>query len=477
MLIALTGLMIVVYVALSFKMPRTALLSSPLASIGLLVLSNGEPVPMSLSLCIFPAVITVFVARGIHSGSDWTGLLLRIILRLLVAIPLTVVAIFLWPLALLLLPVFITIVMGFILVARNSRALYVFSTIGSAMRQNLPLSMALETSAGANIDKRSRILRAIAKYLSYGHPLSDAINQGFPKCPAHALGMIRAAEKVNQLPQAIQAIESDMIQKADESRHIKPADMTYPFVVLSFCIIMTMGLSIYIVPTFAEVLGDMTDGQMGLPASTQLLLDMADFIVSENYIFIGAVAAAILYIVSHATFVRFRPRRPEKLHLSSRLGDFAKWHFPFARWFEMNYSLLLVVSLLRVSLNAGCAVNEAISNSLALDTNHFFKKRLNRWLARVEAGDNISLAARKCGMGPTIAWAFDDKVNQGNTPQILEMLEDFYRSNYNFRFNIARSIFTPFMVLSLGAVVGFIIYAMFMPMFTILQVYTAGVTP
>ena len=136
-----------------------------------------------------------------------------------------------------------------------------------------------------------------------------------------------------------------------------------------------------------------------------------------------------------------------------------------------------VVSFLKVSLNAGCALNEAIRNSLRLDTNYFFRKRLRRWLRKVEAGDNVSSAAGISGMGRPITWAFDEKVNEANTPEILGMIEEFYRSNYNFRINIAKSVFEPFMVLGLGATVGFIVFAMFMPMIKILSVLTADVAP
>ena len=91
-------------------------------------------------------------------------------------------------------PVAVAIILRCLLVARNSRALYVISTIGTAMRQNLPLAMALETAAGQNTDKRAKTLRGISKWLVQGHSLSYAIAQGYSGCPAQAVAMITAAE-------------------------------------------------------------------------------------------------------------------------------------------------------------------------------------------------------------------------------------------------------------------------------------------
>ena len=62
-----------------------------------------------------------------------------------------------------------------------------------------------------------------------------------------------------------------------------------------------------------------------------------------------------------------------------------------------------------------------------------------------------------------MAWAFDEKVNQGNTLPILEMLESFYRTNYNYYVNLARFILWPCVTLLMGAIVGFIILAIFLP--------------
>ena len=145
------------------------------------------------------------------------------------------------------------------------------------------------------------------------------------------------------------------------------------------------------------------------------------------------------------------------------MGDFVKWHLPVLHWFEKNYSMVQTVELLRLSLNAGCTVNNAIANTLDLDVNNSFRKRLQKWLTRVEAGDNIAAAAKKSGLGSTLAWAFDDKVNQGNTLFILETLESFYRSNYSYYVNLARFIIWPCVTVAMGVMVGFVVFAIFSP--------------
>jgi type II secretory pathway component PulF len=146
-------------------------------------------------------------------------------------------------------------------------------------------------------------------------------------------------------------------------------------------------------------------------------------------------------------------------------------------WFERNYSMVQVVEMLRLSLNAGCPVNDAINNTIGLDVNNRFKRRLKEWHRKVEQGDNIATAARKSKLGSALAWAFDEQVNQGNTPAILETLEAFYRSNYSYSVNLARFIIWPCIILCMGIVVGFVVLAIFSPSIAIITNLSGSITP
>ncbi len=145
----------------------------------------------------------------------------------------------------------------------------------------------------------------------------------------------------------------------------------------------------------------------------------------------------------------------------SQLGDLLKWHLPILHWFERNRALAQVVGLLRISLNAGCPVNEAIRSTLQLDVNLYFHRRLARWLQCVERGDSIGGSARRCRLGNALAWAFEGGADTGNTPAVLELLQAHYRSNYSYRVNLTRFILWPVGIIMLGVAVGFVVFAVF----------------
>jgi type IV pilus assembly protein PilC len=345
------------------------------------------------------------------------------------------------------------------------------------MRQNLPLAMALESAASGQNDKRSRILRGIKKWLVQGYSLSESVKRGYPKCPSRAVAMIAAAEKINQLPYAIKAIETDMVAKADENKRIKTVGALYPVIVISFMFFVVLALMTYVMPQFNCILEEMFEGK-SLPAATRFLMRTAGFIAYQFGWLIGlAFVFTIFVVVPVSIRIRFRPRRPDKPYLFSRIGDFIKWHLPVLRWFEKNYSMVQVVEILRLSLNAGCTVNDAIANTLNLDVNNCFKKRLRKWLAKVEAGGSIADSAGESGLGSSLTWAFDTEVNQGNTLAVLETLESFYRSNYNYRVGFIMLMMGPCVTIIMGTMVGFVAYAVFSPMVAIVNLLANSVTP
>ena len=482
--IAVLVSLLVLYVILGFKRPGITLITSPIAC--LLVACAGI-LSETLEVVLFAPVIfvatlaAVVISRREPDSEEWPQrwakwILIGLVFLLLFA---TAAAVF-GPLGIVgsaFFALFVMLVISYALTSRQVIAAYVLSTIGSSMRQNLPLPMALESAASGQIDNRAKILRGIKDWLVQGYSLSESIKRGFPKCPSYAMAMIAAAERINQLPTAIKAIEADMAAKVDERRKIRPVRLLYPVVLISFTFIMVLGLMQFVIPKFMDVLREMV-GEAQLPAATRFLLSIVNCVVYQKAAVFWSVLAFIVFVVVPLSIrIRFRARRPEKPYLLSRIGDFIKWHLPVLHWFEKNYSLVQVVELLRLSLNSGCTVNGAISNTLSLDVNNCFKNRLQRWLSKVETGENIAASAKATKLGRPLAWAFDDKVNQGNTLSILETLESFYRSNYSYRVNLARFIIWPGVTIIMGAMVGFIVYALFSPLVAIVNQTASLVTP
>jgi type IV pilus assembly protein PilC len=289
--------------------------------------------------------------------------------------------------------------------------------------------------------------------------------------------MVAAGERIGQIPQAIGALEQDLVAKASTSKKIRHTHTFYPPIVLLFIVMQVLLLMVFVMPKFREVLMEM-GGDTQLPAATKTLVTIAEFFTNGLGSWFG-LGLALLVLVWGVVYIRVRarPRRVEKPYRISRIGDFLKWHLPFIRRYEWCTAMQRIAGLLRLSLNAGCTVNEAIANTLRLDINECFKRGLKEWLARVERGDDIGQSAQQCGMGGAMAWAFADVHNHRNTLDILETLETSYRWGYSRAAALARFIIGPCETICLGLMVGFIAYAMFSPMIAIIYATANSITP
>ncbi len=479
-MLIIATLILVFYIILAFMKPGIALITSPVVCFVLVWAGYLTEAYEAILSAVVIFLLTLAIVSVTKPESDterwpqiwakWILISIPIFLLLAITVVLTAVSIggLVFSFFFIGIIVFIGAIISCALTSQRTTAVYVISTIGSSMRQNLPLPMALESAAAGRTDSRSIILQRIQKWLVQGYSLSQSIRRGYPKCPGYAVAMIAAAERIDQLPLALGAIEADMITKSNERRKIKPVHPLYPLIVMSFTFFILWSVMQFVIPQFKNVLEEMV-GEAALPASTRLLIAVTNFIAYEyGWVILLALALVVLVAIPVSIRVKFRPRQPQKPYLVSRIGDFIKWHLPVLHWFEKNYSMVQVVELLQLSLNAGSTVDDAIADTLGLDINNCFRERIREWLEKVQRGDNIAAAARESKLGSPLAWAFDDQVNQGNTLAILEMLESFYRSNYSYYVNLARFIMWPCIILLMGATVGFVVYAIFSPLIAVI---------
>lgn len=349
----------------------------------------------------------------------------------------------------------------------------VFSTIAAVVRQNLPLSMALDCAAIGAEHGTAAVLRDVKSRLVRGCSLTEALRGGYPRCPAGALAMVAAGERIGQLPAALAAVEIDMKAWSLDSRRLRPVHPFYPAFVVALIAILTLGLMTFVLPQFASTLSELVGGE--LPAATRILLHLARGFAHGPYAMI--VLLAVVLIGLSRRIYRASRQRLDRPSVVRRLGDSVLWFLPVAHRFQRDHSLVRTLELLRISLVAGCPVNDAIRAALDLDVNWWFRRRLHCWLDAVERGEDIAESARRCGLGRALAWAFDGGADTGNTPVILEMLESHYRALYLYRLNLTRYISWPAGIFLLGLMVGFVAYAVYSPAVAVINTMALNVYP
>ena len=461
--------LLAVHVVLVVRWPVLAVISALVAMLGLWMWFDRQDSIAGMVASPAPLLVTAWallINRRRVPASNWLrrmaiclGFAICLLLAVFASLVLGYVGLLGWVLFI----VWLIALVHALLESRRAFVEDVISTLAVAVRQNLPLPSALDAAAGDRRDKPARVLRNVAAYMAEGAPLSYALRMGFRACPGRVLGLITAAEHIGQVAPALRSIEQDLAQHRRDRRAPRPMHPAYPIlmVLVTLAVACLFGLTL---PRFSMIFGGFG---IELPGPTKAFIQFGLPLVK---VVAGAALPLVLLVGVIWVYTALRPRRPGRLRWLFLLGDAVKWRLPVLRWFERKRSLLQLIEHLRLSLLAGTTIDDAIASALELDLNACFQPRLRRWLAAVRRGEDPSASARACGLGEPLAWAFDKQANPGRTPEALEFLEAFYRSNCSYKAKIAYYALWPCLTLGLAVLVGTMALVIMLPVMHI----TAG---
>ncbi|HER19845.1 MAG TPA: hypothetical protein ENO14_02235, partial [Chromatiales bacterium] len=320
-------------------------------------------------------------------------------------------------------------------------------------------------------------LKGIVEWLRSGYSLSRAVRLGYRKCPREVLVSLEAGERIGRLGEVVESTLRDITEQIDRRRRIRSSQVAflYPLVVTTVALLIMMAMLTFITPVYAAVLNDVSEGYRTLPATTRLVLAFGQFLLLHAAaIGIGVVLAVLLWPAIYITTRRFGNRAEPTAW--QKMADTVRWYLPVERRLERTRALVQALRVLRSALRAGHTVDFALAAAARQHVNCCFARRLEQWHEAVVKGQPPAEAARRAGVGGSLAWAFEDRLNPSGCPERLEMLEESYRSAYDYRQVLLRSTVGPIMILLLGGMVGLFAHALFMPLIDLIRVMS-GMAP
>jgi len=341
--------------------------------------------------------------------------------------------------------------------ARRSMLFSILTTLKTCMTQNLPLPMALECAAQGRSDQEATVYRQIKTHLVKGYSLVHAMRLAWPQCPGHVTGLLQGAEHAGSLATGLAAVHKNVALKERRRQACEPVHPVYPAMVLVVLLVIVTALFQFVIPQFAVTLHEMAGAD--LPLITQWLLIVC-LEWAPPVMGVLGVGFGLWMIVVIAGWLN-KGKRPAWI---VNVMDWFRWHIPFVHRFDRMFALIQLLETLNLGLRAGCPLDQAVFQCLELDVNRCFTRRIRTWHRLIAQGQSASSAALKSGLPRAVAWAFDTTVNQGNTPNILSMLEQTYSDRYVYQSNILSLILGPCIIMMLGAMVCFVMLGVFLPM-------------
>jgi type IV pilus assembly protein PilC len=295
-------------------------------------------------------------------------------------------------------------------------------------------------------------LAQVTKDVSSGTALYRALERHPKAFDTLWVSLVQAGEMGGQLPKVLKQIGAYMHSQAEIQGKIVTA-MAYPGVLMTVSGGVLLFFIVKIVPVFAEIFASFN---VKLPPLTAAIIVVSNILVHHLAGLIITIIA--LWFVWNA-------------YTSTESGQEAKWNmifaFPMFGDFVKNMMIERMLTTLSTLIESGVSILNAISVLEGVFANNIiFKRVLQSVKADVAGGKSISQSFKKTGALPSLVTEMMFMGEEsGKLPDMLVTLSGFYKEQieqFTRRFN---AIIEPIMVVGIGALVGVIVLAVFLPIF------------
>jgi type IV pilus assembly protein PilC len=295
----------------------------------------------------------------------------------------------------------------------------------------------------------------VRKDVEAGLSLSDALAKHPDVFNELYVAMVAAGETGGILESTLQRVATQLEKDAALRRQVKAA-MVYPSLIISFAFIVLLALITFLVPVFEKVFEDF-GGE--LPAITKFTVAMSHLVTRQWYFLIAGTVALV-----------FAFRRWKRSERGRMQWDRLKLKFPMKIG-----GIVQKVALARFSrtfsglVSAGVPMLEAIDITGRTSGNRVIELAMEDVKASVQKGGTISRPMRDAPEAfPTMVVQMVGVGEEtGALEDMLTKIADFYEEQVEAAIKALTSILEPVMIIVVGAIVGFIVIAMYMPMFKV----------
>jgi type IV pilus assembly protein PilC len=304
-------------------------------------------------------------------------------------------------------------------------------------------------------DKLREVFVEVRKDVEAGLALSDALRKHPDIFNDLYVAMVQAGETGGILDNTLIRVAEQLEKDAALRRQIKAA-MVYPTMIASFAFIVLFALVAFLVPVFEKIFKDFGGD---LPAITKFTVWMSHMATQRFYVIFGVLFGTVW---AFRTWKKSETGRMQwdrlKLKFPMKIGDIVQ-KVALAR-FSRTFSGLIA---------AGVPMLEAIDITGKTSGNKVIEKAMDDVRESVKKGGSLTAPMME------VPEAFPIMVTQmigvgeetGALETMMTKVADFYEEQVEAAVKALTSILEPIMIVVVGAIVGFIVIAMYLPMFKV----------
>jgi type IV pilus assembly protein PilC len=300
------------------------------------------------------------------------------------------------------------------------------------------------------------VIRDVRSDVEGGMLLSQAMGRHPRVFDRLYIAMVEAGEAAGILDTVLDRVAVQIEKEMKIRRRVKGA-MIYPTLVLCFAFAVLIGMLLFLVPVFQNIFNDL-HGE--LPTLTKVVVAASNAVRGYWFIIFPLIGGSV-----------YGFRRWKQTPAGRQVWDRFKLRVPAGIG-----KVVLKVTMARFSrtlatlVAAGVDIIKALEISGQTAGNWVIESALADVRAKVHQGVPIAQPLIEDPVfPPLVAQMVRVGEETGELEKMLDKIADFYEDEVDTSIQALTSIVEPLMMLGVGAIVGIIIIAMYLPMFKLLQ--------
>ena len=329
------------------------------------------------------------------------------------------------------------------------------SKLAALVDAGVPIVRSLDLMASQQkLPMFKRALIQVSLDVNEGIALGTAIRRWPKVFDQLSIAMVEAGEAGGVLDEALKRLAKLLEDNAKLQNQIKGA-LGYPVAVLVIAILVFLGMTIFLIPTFAGIFEDLG---AELPAFTQLLVNLSELLRSTVALYLAGGLLLIIWLFRKYYATTNGRRVIDRLMLKVPLFGELILMTATAQFCRIFSSLTRagVPILLAMEISSQTAGNSIISDAILASR------------GMVQNGVLLSTALIRQKVLPDMALsmlAIGEET--GEMDKMLSKVADFYEDEVGAMVKALTSMLEPAMIVVVGGIVGSILLAMYLPMFTV----------
>ncbi len=316
----------------------------------------------------------------------------------------------------------------------------------------LPLVQGLDILANQQENPTfKKMLIDIKGDVESGSTFADALKKYPKQFDRLYRNMVAAGEIGGILDEVLRRLATYM-EKAQALKAKVKSAMVYPAIVLAISMIVLGIILIFVIPVFAKMFADFG---AALPAPTQMVIDLSNFIKSYVLVILGAGFFSVVI------FKKFYATPKGKL-----LVDKMLLKTPVFGTLIRKVAVAKFTRTLGTLINSGVPIIEALNVAAGTAGNKVVENAIRAVKASISEGRTIAQPLLESGVFPNmVVQMISVGETTGALDSMLNKIADFYDEEVNTAVDGLTSMIEPFMIVFLGGTIGSIIIAMYLPIF------------